>query len=67
MGDPRVAAVRVVTGDAAAWIVTTTADVVGVQGGYRVFAWRAPVAGTLRVDGVGPDGQVLAGASVSLR
>ena len=65
--DPGVVAVRVVTGDAAAWVVTTTADIVGLQGGYRVFAWRAPVAGTLQVDGLGPDGQVVPGAVVSLR
>jgi hypothetical protein len=65
--DRRVAEVRVIRAGTTDPVRVEQADVVRMQAGYRVFAWRAGApGGAAHIDGLATDGQVVAGTEVSL-
>jgi hypothetical protein len=66
VSDDRIAEVRVIVNGTSNPVIVEQADVVRVQGGYRVFAWRAPAAGTAHLEGLTRDGEVVDGVTVSV-
>jgi hypothetical protein len=65
--DARIGQVRVIRNGTADPVLMENPELVRVQGGYRVFAWRvATGAGVANVSGLAPDGQFVAGVAVSL-
>jgi hypothetical protein len=65
--DRRIAQVRVIRGETTQPAVVEEADLVRVQGGYRVFGWRVPTPdGIAHIDGLAADGQFVAGVDVAL-
>jgi hypothetical protein len=65
--DRRITQVRMIRTGTVEPVVTESADVVRVQAGYRVFAWRVPAgAGVVNVGGLAADGVFVSGVSVLL-
>src|SRR5262249_6445921 len=64
--DPRIVDIRVIVNGTSHPVVIEHPEIVRVQGGYRVFAWRAAWTGVATVSARAGDGEVLAGTSTPL-